>query len=371
MSDDKINTSTNTAAKMWAKYGDAYFPCEEAVGKLKAGQYTVESSPQRGIYFNTIEVNTDELMVLPDTSSDKIIGQIEEFWTKKELYKSFNFVWKRGFLLWGPPGSGKTTTIQLVAKNIIAKDGICVFVKNPAVAAAGLEVLRKIEPDRPVVVILEDIDAITQRHSDAELLALLDGELQIQNVAFLATTNYPEKLDKRLVNRPSRFDVVQKIDYPNEEARRMFLLRKNPSLADRIVENGDEVALGRARKAVELAEENVVVHNAAVQQLTQEVEKADGLAKVELETKLAKEQKSLEAAVAKVAETTDALSAISSTKKAIDVWVENTDKFSIAHLKELILSVELFDVPFETTVKRLRKMMDTKLSHQSGSDTNI
>jgi hypothetical protein len=371
MADENLNTSTNTAAKMWAKYGDAYFPCEEAVGKLKAGQYTVESSPQRGIYFNTIQVNTDELMVLPDTSSDKIIGQIEDFWTKKERYKAFNFVWKRGFLLWGPPGSGKTTTIQLVAKNIIAKDGICVFVKNPAVAAAGLEVLRKIEPDRPVVVILEHIDAITQRHSDAELLALLDGELQIQNVAFLATTNYPEKLDKRLVNRPSRFDVVQKIDYPNEAARRMFLLRKNPELENRVIETNDPVLVERAKKALEIAEQNVVTQNEAIAIINDNLRVAEGLSKVEFETALTKEKKALESAVTKATSAREEYDAITSSRKAIDMWVENTDKFSIAHLKELILSVELFDVPFETTVKRLRKMMDTKLSHQSGSETNI
>lgn len=372
-SEVKENTSFNTAAKMWAKYGEAYFPCEEAVDKLRPGQYTIETSQQRGVYFNEIKVNTDELMVLPDTASDKIIQQIEDFWTKKEKYGSFNFVWKRGFLLWGPPGSGKTTTIQLVANSIIEKDGICVFVKNPSVAATGLEVLRKIEPDRPVVVILEDIDAITQRFSESELLALLDGELQIQNVVFLATTNYPEKLDKRLVNRPSRFDVVQKIDYPNDAARRLYLGRKNPSLLTKTIEteeNAEEVK--KLKKSLDVRQADLFdIDNKLAEVKKKLTDNLGEVEKLELEESAKRLTKASEEKTLEVSELVEQVNTTSKSVLAIDHWVANTNKFSIAHLKELILSVELFDVPFETTLKRLRKMMDQKVSQNSDDYANI
>jgi SpoVK/Ycf46/Vps4 family AAA+-type ATPase len=51
----------------------------------------------------------------------------------------------------------------------------------------------------------------------------LDGINQIEKVVFLATTNYPEKLGPRIINRPSRFDKRFKIGYPNEESRRIYL----------------------------------------------------------------------------------------------------------------------------------------------------
>jgi SpoVK/Ycf46/Vps4 family AAA+-type ATPase len=53
--------------------------------------------------------------------------------------------------------------------------------------------------------------------------ALLDGETQIDNVVNIATTNYPERLGARIVNRPSRFDERILVDMPNASAREKYL----------------------------------------------------------------------------------------------------------------------------------------------------
>jgi SpoVK/Ycf46/Vps4 family AAA+-type ATPase len=83
---------------------------------------------------------------------------------------------------------------------------------------------------------IEDIDAIITRYGEASLLALLDGELQIDNVVTIATTNYPEQLDARFVNRPSRFDEIIYIGMPSAPAREVFLKKKNKRLASNSVE---------------------------------------------------------------------------------------------------------------------------------------
>lgn len=271
--------------KMWAVYGgDSYSPCEKAVDVLPVGQYTIGSSQEIGIYFSKKDVNLDDLLVLPDSASESIITSIKQFWTREEKFRRLGFLWKRGILLWGPPGSGKTSTLQLISSMIVEQGGISVYVTDPSLAAVGLEKLRRIEPKRPIVVMLEDIDAITERYGEAGLLALLDGELQIDNVAFIATTNYPERLDRRFINRPSRFDIVKKIGMPSSEARSIFLRTKNPRLA---------------------SDEN----------------------RMELEQ-----------------------------------WVTLTKEFSIAHLKELVVSVEVFDVTVEEAVQRLRAMIDIPIT---------
>jgi SpoVK/Ycf46/Vps4 family AAA+-type ATPase len=227
--------STNLNARMWAVLGDAHFPCEEAVKELPAGQYTIEHSQDRGIFFSKKEVNLDDLIVLPDSATDAVLSEIDEFWKREEIYRKYRYLWKRGVLLWGPPGSGKTTTVQLISQNIVKMGGISVYVSNPKHAAFGLRLMRKVEPKRPIIVMLEDLDAIVHHH-EAELLSLLDGELQIDNVVFVATTNYPEKLDKRIVNRPSRFDLVKKVPMPTAEARKVYLLSREPSLDVNTVE---------------------------------------------------------------------------------------------------------------------------------------
>jgi AAA+ superfamily predicted ATPase len=223
--------------KMWAVSGDAYFPCEKTEKKLKAGQYIVQFSEHKGYYFLKKTINLDDLIVLPDSRSERVLNSIQNFWTREKMFRKHGFLWKRGIMLYGPPGSGKTSTLQQLSKMIVDRGGFSVYVNgDPEHVAHGLTIMRKIEPDRPIVVMIEDIDAVINRHGEASLLALLDGELQIDNVVFIATTNYPEELDQRFVNRPSRFDEVILIGMPSDKARELYLLKKLPRLSSDKVE---------------------------------------------------------------------------------------------------------------------------------------
>lgn len=278
---------------MWAVLSDCYFPCEQSVSTLPPGQYTIEHSQDRGIFFSKKDVNLDDLVQLPDSATSAVLKEIDEFWRREDIYRKYRYLWKRGVLLWGPPGSGKTTTVQLISQKIITMGGIAVYVSNPKHAAFGLKLMRKVEPKRPIVVMLEDLDAIAAHH-EADLLSLLDGELQIDNVVFVATTNYPERLDKRIVNRPSRFDLVKKVPMPTPDARRTYLLNREPDL--------------------------------------------------EIET----------------------TKRPAGDVKSVDYWVELTDGFSIAHLKEVILGVRCFGKPIEDVVKRMKTMMKNPPSSTGG-----
>lgn len=55
------------------------------------------------------------------------------------------------------------------------------------------------------------LNEFKSRYGESELLSILDGENQISGVCNIATTNYPELLDKRIVGRPCRFDRVHRI----------------------------------------------------------------------------------------------------------------------------------------------------------------
>jgi ATP-dependent 26S proteasome regulatory subunit len=133
-------------------------------------------------------------------------------------------MYKRGICLWGPPGSGKTCTVQLIVKDVTEnRDGICVIFSHPRLFLSGMRILRQIHPDKKVVVLMEDLDSIIEQHDESEVLNILDGVNAFEDVVFLATTNYPEKLGHRIINRPSRFDKRIKIDFPNEECREIYL----------------------------------------------------------------------------------------------------------------------------------------------------
>lgn len=227
------------SGQMWAVSGtNRYMPCDHAVKSLLCGQYIIDSNPSMGLYFEKKDVVLDDLLVLPDSESENVIEGISEFWTKEEKYRELGFLWKRGIMLYGPPGSGKTSTVQQLSKQIVDLGGIAIYATNPHVDAQGLRLLRRIEPKRPIVLIMEDLDAIIRNFGESDVLALLDGELQIDNMVVVATTNYPERLDKRIMNRPSRFDEVIHIGMPSAEARELFLTKKNT----RLLKDADELA---------------------------------------------------------------------------------------------------------------------------------
>ena len=273
--------------EMWATSGDSYFPCSSTEKILDPGQYIINFSENKGIFFTKKTINIDDFLVLPDSKAERVLASIDHFWSCEHKFREHDFLWKRGIMLYGPPGSGKTVLVQQLSQQIVDRGGISVYLTNPSFTAEGLRVLRQIEKSRPVVVMIEDIDAITEQHGEASILALLDGELQIDNVVFVATTNYPERLDKRLINRPSRFDEIIEIELPSNDARREFILKKNPRL-----EHAPE----------ELA-----------------------------------------------------------------IWVKGTVGLSVAHIREVIISVDCLGNDLEKTLKRIQKMNGQKLGSDKSS----
>src|SRR5262249_38713450 len=89
---------------------------------------------------------------------------------------------------------------------------------------------REVEPERPLVCVFEDIDATIKHYGESEILQILDGNSQVNKVVNLASTNYPERLDRRIIARPRRFDRLLKIESPDAPLREAYFARKLPDL---------------------------------------------------------------------------------------------------------------------------------------------
>lgn len=210
--------------QQWSTSDDKVFlPIHQTRAVLTPGYYEIGCHPERGIYFHKMPVITEALLRFPDSISLKVIEEIENFWQREALYHKYGLAYKRGIILYGPPGGGKSCTVQLVCEDVIKRNGIVIQFYRPDPFKAGMAILREIQPDVPIVVMMEDIDEILEQCNQSLILNILDGVDRVHKAVFLATTNYPEKLGARIINRPSRFDRRYKIPMPSPVARRMYL----------------------------------------------------------------------------------------------------------------------------------------------------
>lgn len=221
--EESPNVVTTGGYVQWSSSdGKMFIPSSKTQDKLTPGVYEIMSSPNIGIYFEKIPVLTTGLLRFPETNSESVVEEIQKFWKKEHLFKQYKLTHKRGIILWGPPGSGKSCTIQLIMRDVVEREGVVIKFTQPWLFCEGIRKFREIQPDTPVVVLMEDIDSILEVFNESEVLNILDGVNQIDKAVFLATTNYPEKLGARIINRPSRFDKRFKIGHPNAESRRIY-----------------------------------------------------------------------------------------------------------------------------------------------------
>jgi hypothetical protein len=253
---------------------DTFRATGKTVSMIPAGVYKFCVDGHGIVYIEKVKVVTDDLLILPDSANARVIAGMEKFWKSKDRYIARKLLYKRGVVLWGPPGSGKTATLQLLMKQLVDVGGIIIISGHPALTVEGLKTVRRIEPTRNIITVFEDIDETIDQYGEHELLALLDGESQISNVCNIATTNFPGKLGARIINRPSRFDERIYVGMPSPEAREVYLRNVAPEI--------DGWTLSR--------------------------------------------------------------------------WVADTDKMSVAHLKELAVAILCLDQDYDDVIKRLRSM---------------
>jgi AAA+ superfamily predicted ATPase len=146
---------------------------------------------------------------------DIICSDIQRFIDNKELYERQGLHYKRGYLLFGAPGEGKTTIIrQLIQSGPLSK-AIVIFTKNIPETEL-LNNLTKYDNDRLKVFVFEELTATVSGNSDLrDTLNFLDGEFSLNSMITIATTNYPEDLPGNIISRPSRFDSLIEVGKPD------------------------------------------------------------------------------------------------------------------------------------------------------------
>jgi len=166
-------------------------------------------------------------LVLADGMAEELIADFESFFSARQTYEEIGVAWKRGVLLLGPPGNGKTHFIKAMV-NRIGKP--CLYVRSfkpcrGTVQQSISAVFAKARASAPCILIFEDLDSLIDNTNRSYFLNEMDGFAENRGILSIATTNHPHKLDPALLERPSRFDRKFTFALPAEADRRRFLQR--------------------------------------------------------------------------------------------------------------------------------------------------
>ena len=179
-----------------------------------------------------------EQLVLDQSALSLLKNDFESFFERESWFREKQLPFRRGYLLHGPPGNGKTTAVRaMMSSRGLSAYTIRLFDRRrDDEDLDGL--FDRAFSNRPAMVLLEDLDRAFPKTGQTrssisiqQLLNCLDGVTTGEGVIVVATANEPTILDPAILRRPGRFDRVVHFPNPTLELRQEYFRRMNPTFS--------------------------------------------------------------------------------------------------------------------------------------------
>lgn len=221
--------STDTAASFLAEFRRRMQRQSVLKGQIISLVMENYGPSAAGVTFHARPQLAASEVILPEGLLQKVSDHALGIAEHRDSLKQYGQHLKRGILLYGRPGTGKTHTVRHLlsrsgsATAILLSGGSLARISEAATMARALQ---------PSIIVLEDCDLIAEDRSFGhgpqpllfEVLDAMDGLASDADVAFVLTTNRVDMLERALAQRPGRVDLAVEIPLP-AEAERVALLK--------------------------------------------------------------------------------------------------------------------------------------------------
>ena len=176
--------------------------------------------------FHRLPPITRDQIILPAGVLERIERESVGFSRHAERLHAAGRHLKRGMLLHGSPGTGKTLTAMYLAGRMPDRTVLLITGRSMGLLEQACSMARMLQP---ATIILEDVDLIAEERTRQsvgcapllfELLNQMDGLADDADILFVLTTNRPDLLEPALAARPGRIDQAVEVPLPDTECRR-------------------------------------------------------------------------------------------------------------------------------------------------------
>lgn len=195
----------------WAAFSKE---CERIFKSLSPRQEVIIIGGRTRAFVPTVEWDD---IVLPNDLKTELFEDVRSFFTKGiDVYQRLKLKPFRKLLLAGVPGTGKTMLCNAIAKWAIEQQYLVIYISSADQSGATFGKIQQAlhvasNSSLPTLILLEELDAYLHKQEKALVLNVLDGSESVVNdygTLLIATTNYPESIDERVLKRPGRLDRI-------------------------------------------------------------------------------------------------------------------------------------------------------------------
>jgi energy-coupling factor transporter ATP-binding protein EcfA2 len=178
-----------------------------------------------------IKKRAKESVYLPDETVDFMFGDLRTFYERERTYARLGIPYKRTYLFFGPPGTGKTTFIKMLASVFDKSIGII----NLSYYFSNESLINAISNFDADYLVIEDFEQIVRdsKASPSAIINTIDGILNREGLVMFLTTNNIERLGE-VVTRPGRVDKILEIGFVTPEVVEKMFTRFFPEQVERL-----------------------------------------------------------------------------------------------------------------------------------------